>query len=81
MSLLSSFNAHMLATGFFSPVSDSLLEQVGRGDTNLAAALPVAGGLGASEMQCPLHASSKSDTDWCHTNVQPRNEVEILEVP
>jgi aspartate kinase len=37
-------------TGFFGPVPDSLLKQVGRGYTDLAAAL-LAAGLGASELQ------------------------------
>ena len=40
----------MCAIGFFGPVPGSLLKQVGRGYTDLAAAL-LAAGLGASEMQ------------------------------
>src|SRR5579863_365289 len=40
----------MSAPGFFGPVPGSLLKQVGRGYTDLAAAL-LAAGLGASEMQ------------------------------
>ncbi|KAI0044317.1 aspartate kinase [Auriscalpium vulgare] len=39
-----------VVTGFFSPVPGSLLRQVGRGYTDLAAAL-LAAGLGASELQ------------------------------
>jgi aspartate kinase len=39
-----------VVTGFFGPVPDSLLKQVGRGYTDLAAAL-LAAGLGASELQ------------------------------
>ncbi len=37
-------------TGFFGPVPGSLLKQVGRGYTDLAAAL-LAAGLGATELQ------------------------------
>ena len=40
----------MFGTGFFGPVPGSLLKQVGRGYTDLAAAL-LAAGLGASELQ------------------------------
>lgn len=40
----------MLASGFFGPVPGSLLRQVGRGYTDLLAAL-LAAGLGASELQ------------------------------
>ena len=40
----------LFGTGFFSPVPGSLLRQVGRGYTDLAAAL-LAAGLGAAELQ------------------------------
>ena len=43
-------SAHVFFTGFFSPLPGSLLKQVGRGYTDLAAAL-LAAGLGASELQ------------------------------
>jgi aspartate kinase len=42
--------AHVFVIGFFSPLPGSLLKQVGRGYTDLAAAL-LAAGLGASELQ------------------------------
>ena len=45
-----SLSAHTFSTGFFGPVPGSLLKQVGRGYTDLAAAL-LAAGLGASELQ------------------------------
>ena len=43
-------HAHKFAPGFFSHVPGSLLKQVGRGYTDLAAAL-LAAGLGATELQ------------------------------
>jgi aspartate kinase len=45
-----SLSTSLFATGFFGPVPGSLLKQVGRGYTDLAAAL-LAAGLGASELQ------------------------------
>jgi aspartate kinase len=47
---LHSLSIYILCTGFFSPVPGSLLKQVGRGYTDLAAAL-LAAGLGATELQ------------------------------
>jgi aspartate kinase len=47
---LHSPSVYLFGAGFFSPVPGSLLTQVGRGYTDLAAAL-LAAGLGATELQ------------------------------